>query len=133
MRNQRTIVLVFGILGVIFLASALSHLPYLKIYQEGHYVTYLPLFIDAASNIFISAAFCLVVWFMFIRDPGDKIPPLVMLGIGLLWLALVPLDIYAGLYMSAPWLALINYSPVNIICALFIVFGIAGLFTKPKV
>jgi hypothetical protein len=132
MGNRKRILLVLGNFGVMILAWVLGQIPYMKVYQEGHFATYLPLFISLVVDIVVASAFCLLVWFMLVQNAGDRIPPLTMLIIGLVGLALVPLYIYAGFYMSAPWLGYINSSPANITCALFIAFGIAGLFTRPK-
>ena len=133
MKSRKTVFVILGIIAVTLLAIALSYVPYLKIYQEEHYATFLLYLVNALVNLLFAAAFCLVVWFMFIKNPGDKVPFVLMLVIGLLGLALVPLFIYAGLYISAPWLGAIYSQPIIIMCPLYVAFGIAGLFTKHKV
>jgi hypothetical protein len=133
MRKRNTTFLVVGILGVSVLSWFLGSLSAsATIYKGNHFVSYLPLFADVVVNIVISGAFCVVVWLMLMKETGNKIPPFVMLTIGLLGLALILVYIFTDLYITAPWLAPLIYSPTNMIYALFVVFGIAGLFTKPK-
>ncbi len=90
--------------------------------------------IRLGAFLLIALVFCAAVYLMLVWDSGDRLPPLVMLFLGVFWYL-----IFFFFILSQPLIFLISpirdlsFAPLtHLVNALNIAFGAAGLFTKRK-
>jgi hypothetical protein len=123
-----TLFLTLGIFGIPILLLALN----IPTFVSSPGTSYPPnagwLYVTAGYLI-LAAAFSIVVWFMLVRDAGNKIPPSVMLAIGVIGFITYTLHLLGAIPFST--ISLVVISPETIFLSwLFITFGVAGLLTK---
>jgi hypothetical protein len=81
----------------------------------------------------VSVGLGIAVWMILVWDPGDKIPPILMILLGLVGIAIHALNVFQDLsWHTAFWVSLFSYQFVVALHALLIAFGVAGLFTKRR-
>jgi Mn2+/Fe2+ NRAMP family transporter len=81
--------------------------------------------------VLLAVLFCPTVWLVLVWDSGDKIPAFLMLLLGVAGLVLYYLVAVQDLnWHTALWVDLFAEMHAYALSALFIAFGIAGLFTK---
>jgi hypothetical protein len=132
---------VINILGIIF-----SGMPVLNANNEPGRVVLLSLI----QSGLIAVVMGITIWMMIVWDAGDKIPPLVMLFLGVLGIcpflvqtadSLWLLQICRGIRFipsktvwdtTASIRSFLTYFSTGLLAVLYIGFGIAGLFTKRK-
>ena len=130
MKNRLTLFLTLGIVGIPILLLALN----IPTFVSSPGTSYPPnaewLYVTAGYLI-LAAAFSIVVWFMLVRDAGNKIPPSMMLAIGVIGFITYTLHLLGAIPFST--ISLVVISPETIFLSwLFITFGVAGLLTKRR-
>jgi hypothetical protein len=130
MKTRRTIFLSLGIFAVMILAILSSYVDEsLMLWNAKHWTPYMMLAGITAMNLILAAAFCTAVWFILGPSAGDRIPPVVMLVLGLAGLITAFLYPYLPLGIASQFLP---DTPAAFACALFIVSGMTGLLVKPN-
>jgi hypothetical protein len=130
MKNRLTLFLTLGILGIPILLLALN-IPGLVSPSQTSYPLSLSVewLYATAGFLILTAAFSTVVWFMLVRDAGDKIPPSVMLAIGVIGFITYTLHLLGAIPFFP--ISRVVISPETIFLSwLYITFGVAGLLTK---
>jgi hypothetical protein len=136
-KKTTTVVLAIIIVSVVMLSlhiiGGISGLDFLPEDTEREASLLMYLFVPLVAGLL----FTLIAYLMLIWDSGDKIPPLVMGGLGFLglfpifyYLLPVPYDIYDLLKdLMSP----LMWSPAHhFMTGLYIAFGVLGLFTRRK-
>jgi hypothetical protein len=126
----------FVIPGIIFSVTLTGITSYLRMYS----IPWIHLFKSTIAKITaetllilaVGLAFGVVCWLMWVWDAGDRIPPIILLVVGLFGIVSFFLNIFADFNFRFSHFGLF-YDPVVILLStLFIFFGGAGLFIKPK-
>jgi hypothetical protein len=131
MKNRLTLFLSLGIFGVLILLFALWYVPRLAL--PPHWS--LPLSIGwlyvTVSYLLLAAAFSTVVWFMLVRDAGDKIPPIAMMALGFMGFITYTLHLL-GTIPHPPISPMFILPTTMFLSWLYIIFGVVGLLTKRR-
>jgi hypothetical protein len=128
MKNRLTLFLTLGIFGIPLLLLMLNTLV-LVLPSYTSYPLYVGWLYATTGFLLLAAAFSTVVWFMLVRDAGDKIPPIVMLALGLTGFIVYTLFLLGAIPVSS-FSRLFFSSEMIFLTWLFITFGVAGLLTK---
>ena len=89
--------------------------------------------IEILVALVIAAIIGAVAWLMLVWDAGDKIPPLLMILIGLPGLFICLVEISTRIFFRTnEWMNLWYYPTPILLSAFYFGLGVVGLFTKPK-
>jgi len=130
MINWITLFLIVGILGLPILLSVLF-IPMFASPPNASHSLYLGWLLVTVGYLILAAAFSAIVWFMLVRDAGDKIPPIVMLALGLMGLITYTLHLL-GVISFSPISRLFISSETMFLSWLYITFGLVSLLTKQR-
>jgi hypothetical protein len=159
MKAGKTFLTIFAILATSILAGLLANNSFALIVKvdiasksnlSGTGLIFL------ATDLLIAVTFCTTVWLTLVWNAGDRLPPIVMLLVGffgwvmhivnlftdLRWQRAFWLDLFNGIHWlsafwqslgipwgSAFWVTLFSNPFIYTLNAMFIAFGIAGLFS----
>ena len=135
MKIQKTISVILGTLLTAVIAwSSSYYCSYTqKCYKLVDFGARTQYAIEMVVAIVVALVFCAVAWLMLVWDAGDKIPPAVMLLLGLLGVSVYLIYLFADFKFHSPsWFPSFYASTARMVSALFIAFGVAGFFTKKK-
>ena len=133
MKIHKTLFVILGFIFTVILTGVASYLrnysiPWIDLFKSsmGRVIA------EALLILAIGLVFGLVCWLMWVWDAGDKLPPVIMLLVGVFGMAAFLLNIFADFNFRFSHFGIFYDPLVILLSTLSIFFGAAGLFIKPN-